>query len=123
MVGGFKAYAGQQASPRNITVSRGLSGTQERQISDALRESSQSARQRQSVLTTGLQTLMDGGVDPMKGKDLLSIVDTAATATQADIRQRTQVGAALNTLKFDGRQVRPPADRRESGQPQRGRAG
>ncbi|MFP1880053.1 phage tail tape measure protein [Lonsdalea quercina] len=105
VVDGVKSYADQQASLRNITVSRGLSGTQEQQIADALREFSLQTNQRQSVLTAGLQTLIEGGVDPMKGKDLLGVVGTAAAATQADIRQMAQVGAAFNTLKFDGKQA------------------
>ena len=105
VVDGVKSYADQQASLRNITVSRGLSGSQEQQIADALREFSLQTNQRQSVLTAGLQTLIEGGVDPMKGKDLLGVVGTAAAATQADIRQMAQVGAAFNTLKFDGKQA------------------
>ncbi|MFP1809687.1 phage tail tape measure protein [Lonsdalea quercina] len=100
-----KAYAEQQASLRNITVSSGLSGTQEQQIADALREYSLQSSQRQSALTSGLETLIEGGVDPMKGKDLLGVVGTAAAATQADIKQMAQLGAAFNTLKFDGKQA------------------
>lgn len=105
VVDGVKGYADQQASLRNITVSNGLSGSQEQQIAAALREFSLQTHQRQSVLTTGLETLIDGGVDPMKGKDLLGVVGTAAAATQADIQQMARVGAAFNTLKFDGKQA------------------
>lgn len=105
VVDGVKAYAEQQASLRNITVSGGLSGSEEQQIADALREFALQTHQQQSVLTTGLETLIEGGVDPMQGKDLLGIVGTAAAATQADIQQMARMGAAFNTLKFDGKQA------------------
>ncbi|OSN05975.1 hypothetical protein AU512_15395 [Lonsdalea iberica] len=105
VVEAVKAYAEQQASLRNITVSGGLSDSQEQQIAAALREFSLQTNQQQSTLTAGLETLIEGGVDPMQGKDLLGIVGTAAAATQADIQEMARMGAAFNTMKFDGKQA------------------